>query len=79
MPPSLNPVLSTARNALVTQKTHFPLPSMPVLAQVPRYHVNSISKSGFFQTKYLGFAGGFDVLKGSVKNLRAGSLLQKWN
>ena len=35
-----------------------------------------MTKSGCLQTKYMDFAGGFDVLKGSVKNLRAGKPLQ---
>jgi hypothetical protein len=72
--PSLNPTVSTFRNALATHKSHFPLPKAPLLAQVPRYPINSLSKSLFLKTQYEPFAGQFNELTGAVTNLRAGSL-----
>lgn len=75
MPPSLTPAVSPFRNALATHKTHLPLPPVPALAQVKRYPINSYSKSLFAKTKYEPFAGTFDPLTGSVKNLRAGMFL----
>jgi hypothetical protein len=74
MPPSINPFLSTARNSLATSKTHLPLPSVPALAQIPRYPVTFLSKSLFLQTKYQPFAGTFNELTGSVSNSRGGIL-----